>query len=85
MVNPDLIKLLVCPSCLGELQFDPQEQTFTCMNRHCSACAMPVDENGRCSNPECGVENTAFVGLRYRTVDDIPIMLIEEAEKLPLS
>ena len=45
---------------------------------------MPVDEGGKCSDEECGIQNKNFVGLKYRVEDDIPIMLIYEAEKLPL-
>jgi hypothetical protein len=29
-LSPDLLAILVCPACKGELQYDPQAQTFTC-------------------------------------------------------
>ncbi|MBM4019117.1 MAG: Trm112 family protein [Planctomycetes bacterium] len=44
----------------------------------CPACRTPVRLEGErliCQNPECG--------LRYPVRDDIPVMLIQEAEKPP--
>ena len=52
-LSPDLLSILACPACKGELIYDANQQTLTC---------------NRCR-------------LRYRVVDDIPDMLIEEAEK----
>jgi uncharacterized protein YbaR (Trm112 family) len=52
-LSPDLLALLVCPNCKGDLVYDNQGQTLTC---------------DRCR-------------LRYKIVDDIPNMLVEEAEK----
>lgn len=52
-LSPDLLSILVCPSCKGDLAYDADAQTLTCQ-----ACR-----------------------LRYRIVDDIPVMLAEEAEK----
>ena len=52
-LSPDLLSLLVCPQCKGDLEYDPEAQTLTCQ---------------RCR-------------LRYRIVDDIPLMLVEKAEK----
>jgi uncharacterized protein len=52
-LSPDLLSILVCPACKGDLSYDEQGQTLTCQ---------------RCR-------------LRYRIVDDIPIMLVDEAEK----
>jgi len=52
-LSPDLLSILVCPACKGELVYDANQQTLTC-NRD---------------------------RLRFRVVDDIPVMLIEEAEK----
>lgn len=53
-LSPDLLSILVCPQCKGDLAYDEAAQTLTCE---------------RCR-------------LRYRIVDDIPVMLIEEAEKI---
>jgi uncharacterized protein YbaR (Trm112 family) len=53
-LSPDLLSILVCPACKGELTYDPDGQTLTC--------------------PQCR--------LRFRIIDDIPVMLIDEAEKL---
>ena len=52
-LSPDLLNLLVCPACKGDLVYEPQAETLTC---------------NQCR-------------LRYRVVDDIPVMLVEEAEK----
>ena len=52
-LSPDLLTILVCPACKGDLAYDASAQTLTC---------------NRCR-------------LRYRVVDDIPVMLVEEAEK----
>ncbi|TMQ70516.1 MAG: Trm112 family protein [Candidatus Eisenbacteria bacterium] len=52
-LSPDLLSILVCPACKGDLEYDAAAQTLT--------------------RPRCR--------LRYRVVDDIPVMLIEKAEK----
>jgi uncharacterized protein len=53
-LTADLLAILVCPACHGDLAYDAAAQTLTC-----NACR-----------------------LRFRIVDDIPNMLIEEAEKI---
>jgi hypothetical protein len=53
-LSPELLAILVCPACKGELAYDATAATLTC-----SACR-----------------------LRYKVVDDIPVMLVDEAEKL---
>lgn len=52
-LSPDLLSILVCPACKGDLAYAQTEATLTC-----NACR-----------------------LRYRIVDGIPVMLVEEAEK----
>ena len=52
-LSQDLLSILVCPACKGDLQYDATANTLTC---------------GQCR-------------LRYRIVDDIPVMLVDEAEK----
>jgi len=52
-ISPDLLAILVCPACKGDLVYDATAETLTC-----NACR-----------------------LRYRIVDDIPVMLPDEAEK----
>ena len=52
-LSPDLLSILVCPACKGDLVYDAPANTLTC---------------DRCR-------------LRYRVVDDIPVMLVDEAEK----
>ena len=53
-LSEDLLQILVCPACKGDLVYDREKGTLTC-----HACK-----------------------LRYRVEDDIPVMLIDEAEKL---
>ncbi len=83
MVSQELLDILACPSCKGDLQYDAEQDTLTCNNNHCPECGMPVNKEGICQSDECGAKSDKFVGLRYRVEDDIPIMLIYEAEKLP--
>ena len=52
-LSPELLAILVCPACKGDLLYDASASTLTC-----NACR-----------------------LRYQVVDDIPVMLVEEAEK----
>jgi uncharacterized protein len=54
MLKPELLDILVCPKCKGDLEYDPTGAKLTC--------------------PACR--------LRYSIKDDIPIMLIDEAEKI---
>lgn len=54
MLDQDLLDILACPKCKGDLEYDEEKQTLTCWT---------------CK-------------LRYRIEDDIPIMLIDEAEKI---
>jgi uncharacterized protein YbaR (Trm112 family) len=83
MVSQELLDILACPSCKGDLDYDAEKDTLTCNNKHCPECGMPVNESGVCQDKNCGKKSVSFVGLRYRVEDDIPIMLIYEAEKLP--
>lgn len=53
-LSPDLLSVLACPVCKGDLEYDAAAQTLTC--------------------PRCR--------LRYRIANDIPNMIVEEAEKL---
>lgn len=52
-LSTELLSILVCPQCKGDLVYDAQANTLTC-----NACR-----------------------LRYRVMDDIPVMLVDEAEK----
>ena len=52
-LSPELLSILVCPACKGDLVYEESLQRLTC-----NACR-----------------------LRYRIVDDIPVMLVEEAER----
>ncbi len=51
-LSSELLAILVCPACKGDLAYDASAQTLTCE---------------RCR-------------LRYKVVDDIPVMLVDEAE-----
>jgi len=84
MVSKELLEILACPSCKGDLVYDEQKDTLTCQARHCPSCGMPVDAAGKCTDAECGKATDQPVRLEYRVEDDIPIMLIDEAKKLPL-
>ena len=52
-LSTELLSILVCPACKGDLAYDASAQTLTC---------------SRCR-------------LRYKVAEDIPVMLVEEAEK----
>ena len=53
-LSADLLSILICPKCHGELEYDEIAQTLTC-----HACR-----------------------LRYRVDDDIPVMLVDQAERI---
>jgi len=53
MLDKELLDILACPKCKGDLEYDQENSWLICW-----ACK-----------------------LRYRIEDDIPIMLIDEAEK----
>ena len=53
-ISEELLSILVCPQCKGDLRYDREADRLTC-----EACR-----------------------LRYPVVDDIPVMLIEEAERI---
>jgi len=52
-LSSELLSILVCPACKGDLVYDVAAQTLTC-----NACR-----------------------LRYKVEGDIPVMLVDEAEK----
>jgi len=52
MVEKELLEILACPQCKGDLEYDQKQDQLAC--------------------PVCR--------LKYRVEDDIPIMLIDEAE-----
>ncbi len=54
MISKELLKVLACPQCKGDLEYREKEQKLVC---HKCKLAFPI-------------------------VDDIPVMLVEEAEKL---
>lgn len=54
MINEELLKILVCPQCKGELEHDKDSNRLLCH--------------------ECN--------LAYPIKDDIPVMLVEEAEEI---
>ena len=51
-LSPELLSILVCPACKGDLAYDEAAASLSC-----AACR-----------------------LKYKVVDDIPVMLVEEAE-----
>ncbi len=54
MVREELLKIIVCPKCKGNLEYREKEEKLVCH---------------KCK-------------LAYPIVDDIPVMLVEEAEKV---
>ena len=52
-VDKELLDILACPNCRGDVQYREHEEVIVCL---------------RC-------------GYRYPVRDDIPVMLIDEAEK----
>ena len=53
MLDKELLEILACPKCKGDLEYDLENNYLICHNCH----------------------------LKYPIKDDIPVMLIEEAEK----
>jgi len=53
-IKDELLEILVCPQCRGDLEYDRGAERLIC---------------ARCR-------------LRYLIVDDIPVMLVEEAERI---
>ena len=53
-LDKELLDILACPNCRGDVEYREQEQVIVCV--------------GAC-------------GYRYPVRDDIPVMLIDEAEK----
>ena len=53
MLDDELLEILACPKCKGDLEYKPEQEQLIC--HHCR--------------------------LIYRIKDDIPVMLIDEAEK----
>ncbi|RQW05060.1 MAG: Trm112 family protein [Calditrichaeota bacterium] len=58
MLDKQLLEILACPKCKGELEYKPEKDN---------------DKNGKLICHNCK--------LIYNVEDDIPIMLIDEAEK----
>ncbi|MCK4893726.1 MAG: Trm112 family protein [Calditrichae bacterium] len=59
MLDKQLLDILACPKCKGELEYKTDQDN---------------DKNGQLICQQCQ--------LLYRVEDDIPIMLIDDAEKL---
>ncbi len=70
MIDKELLEILACPACKSSLRYDEENQKLICL-----------DENRDTREFKRGEP----CGLIYSIKDDIPIMLIEEAEKPPRS
>lgn len=57
MLKKELLEILVCPKCKGDLNYLSEKSALDCK---------------KCN-------------LRYRIDDDIPVMLIDEAKRIPSS
>ena len=84
MISKELLEILACPSCKGDLSYDAEKALLICHGKHCPNCGMPLDTAGDCTQEGCGAAKPQAVGLEYRIEEDIPIMLIDEARKFPL-
>jgi len=60
MLDEQLLDILACPKCKGDLEYKPESTD---------------DRNGQLICHKCK--------LVYRVEDDIPVMLIDEAQELP--
>ena len=65
MIDKELLEILACPACKSGLRYDEENQKLICL-----------DENRDTREFKKGES----CGLIYSIKDDIPIMLIEEAE-----
>ena len=59
MLDKQLLEIIACPKCKGDLEYTPDKAN---------------DKNGKLVCHKCK--------LLYRVEDDIPIILIDEAEKI---
>ena len=66
MIDKELLEILACPACKSSLRYDRENQKLICL-----------DENRDSREFKRGEK----CGLIYSIKDDIPVMLIEEAEK----
>jgi len=66
MIDRELLEILACPACKSGLRYDEENQKLICL-----------DENRKTREFKRGER----CGLIYSIKDDIPVMLIEEAEK----
>lgn len=65
MIDQELLEILACPACKSRLKYDKENQKLICL-----------DEN----REDREFKRNEPCGLIYSIKDDIPIMLIEEAE-----
>jgi uncharacterized protein len=66
MIDKELLEILACPACKSGLRYDEENQKLICL-----------DQNRETRKFKRGEP----CGLIYSIKDDIPVMLIEEAEK----
>ena len=66
MISQKLLQILACPACKSGLRYDGENQKLICL-----------DQNRETREFKRGEP----CGLIYSIKDDIPVMLIEEAEK----
>ncbi len=66
MIDQELLEILACPACKSTLRYDEPNRKLICLDENRATREFKRGE--RC-------------GLIYSIKDDIPIMLIEEAEK----
>jgi uncharacterized protein len=66
MIDQELLDILACPACKSGLRYDEENQKLICLDQDRETREFKRGE-------PCG--------LIYSIKDDIPVMLIEEAEK----
>ncbi len=66
MIDQELLEILACPACKSGLRYDEENQKLICLDQDRETREFKRGE-------PCG--------LIYSIKDDIPVMLIEEAEK----
>ena len=68
MLNPQFLEILACPACKSSLRYDQQNNRLICN-----------DEN----RDQREYQHGQRCGLIFSVRGDIPVMLIDEAEKPP--
>ena len=44
MLSKELLDILACPSCKGDLEYDQKNEKLICHGEHCPKCGYPIKE-----------------------------------------